>query len=128
MGWSAGARSSPHFDWVRNITATHLSQSEVDASNIEASSLFALTWQMMQSILPSGVVADFNNFVKETGLPRMDGNGDLVNGTYQVLVDGKPFAFQNVELAPPGGVICQNYSRCAHFSLLWIVYFKAFEV
>ncbi len=115
MGWSAGSRSSPHFDWVRNITATHLSESEVNTANREASSLFALAWQMMQSILPPEIVADFNNFVEAKGVPRMDGNGQLENGTYEVLIDGSTFTFCNVELAPPGGVICQNYSRCAVF-------------
>ncbi len=98
---------------MRNITATRLSQHEVDVLDAEASSLFALTWQMMRSLLPPEVVADFNNFVKKTGIPRMDGNGHLENGTYQLYVDGRPFAFHNAELAPPGGVICQNYSRCA---------------
>ncbi len=116
MGWSAGSRSRPHFDWVRNITATRLSQHEVDVLDAEASSLFALTWQMMRSLLPPEVVADFNNFVKGTGIPRMDGNGQLASGTYQVSMDGERFDFRDVELAPPGGVICRNYSRWAFFT------------
>ena len=70
---------------------------------------------MMSSLLPPEVVEDFNNFSKKTGIPRMNGNGHLEDGTYQVYVDGRPFAFHNVELAPPGAVICQNYSRCALF-------------
>ena len=110
MGWSAGSRSAPHFDWARNITASHLSNSEIATSNKEASSLFAYTWQMMRNILPAEVVADFNNYIEKSGLPRMNGNGQM-DATYQVFVDGKPFSFSNVELAPPGAVIAENYSR-----------------
>ena len=111
MGWSAGSRSAPQFDWVRNITTTRLSKPEIETSNKEGSSLFAYTWQMMRNILPAEIVADFNNFTKRTGIPRMNGNGHLPDGTYQVVVDGKPFSFPNVELAPPGAVIAENYSR-----------------
>ncbi len=57
-----------------------LSQSEINDSNAEASSLFALAWQMMKNILPPEVVADFDDFVAGTGIPRMNGNGQ---STYQ---------------------------------------------
>lgn len=117
MGWSAGSRSSPHFDWVRNITA-NLSKAEIEASNKDASSLFALTWQMMRNIIPPEVVADVDEFVAASGIPRMNGNGQLPEGVYEVLIGGVTFPFHKVELAPPGGVIGQNYSRWAVLSLI----------
>ncbi|KJA15089.1 hypothetical protein HYPSUDRAFT_109030, partial [Hypholoma sublateritium FD-334 SS-4] len=114
VGWSAGSRSAPQFDWVKNL-ATRLSTEEAETSNIEASCLFALAWQMMRHILPPEVIADFDNFVAGTGIPRMNGAGHLASGTYQVVIDGNQFLFQNAELAPPGGVIGQNYSRPIHY-------------
>ena len=116
LGYSAGSRSCPHFDWVRNITAGDLSQSDIDKANSDASSLFAFTWQMMRKKIPDEVIADFDCFMKETGMPRMGGLGttgaDASKGEYEVYADGNPFVFDNVELAPPSGVIGQNYSRC----------------
>lgn len=68
---------------------------------------------MIRNIVPPEVVADFDDFVARSGIPRMDGNGQLPEGTYEVPIDCMTFPFQNVELAPPGGVVGENYSRCA---------------
>ncbi len=108
---SAGSRSCPHFDWARNIIGRRRSQSEIDDANHDASSLFAFVWQMMRKKLPEDIIADFDNFMQEGGMPRMGGNGTAVKGSYNVDIAGNDFTFHNVELAPPSGVIGQNYSR-----------------
>lgn len=80
----------------------------------------------MRSVLPTGVLNDFNGFVQVHRLPRMDpddplstlppitegpAKNELPEGTYNVSIQGNVFKFHHVELAPPGGVIGCNYSR-----------------
>lgn len=67
----------------------------------------------MRNIFPPEIVIDFDTFVVGSGIPRMNGDGCLPEGTYHVCIKGLTFPFRDVELAPPGGVIGQNYSRCA---------------
>ncbi|KJA21474.1 hypothetical protein HYPSUDRAFT_140663, partial [Hypholoma sublateritium FD-334 SS-4] len=116
MGWSAGSRSSPHFDWAHNITK-HLTEAVIKASNIEVSSLFALTWQMVRKILPPEVVVNFDRFASESGTPWMNGNCQLPEGTYQVVIDGKMIHFTDIELAPPGVVIGEKYLCPSHYEV-----------
>ncbi|KAG6842834.1 hypothetical protein H0H93_003250, partial [Arthromyces matolae] len=117
------------FNWVRNIIKK-LKKGGVKVSNIEASTLFAVAWQLMRSQVPDEVLRDFNEFVSNLGIYRMDGglsaahedDGQLSSirmeqkfrhdrtGTLSLDVEGKEFQFSNVELAPPAGVIGQNYS------------------
>ncbi|KAG6904037.1 hypothetical protein DXG01_013058, partial [Tephrocybe rancida] len=148
MGYSAGQRNTNKFHWVHNITNTRLKHPDITSSNCRASSLFAFTWQMMQSQLPAEVISDFNSFVQRTGMRRMDADGQLAGlnsceepgvrsrynpnvhgpalkpkrphaakkatprgGTYNVAIGNQNFDFHGAELAPPGGVIGQNYSR-----------------
>ncbi|KAG6820060.1 hypothetical protein H0H93_005900 [Arthromyces matolae] len=135
MGYSAGARSKGQFDWVRNITKK-MTEEKRHASNADGSVLFAVAWQLIKSQFPEEIVDDFNDFVKSIGIRRMDwgGAGDKEatkqedgasvtlmqssiadgEGTIKVEVGNDEFEFRNVELAPPAGVIGQNYSRAIH--------------
>ncbi|KAG6820043.1 hypothetical protein H0H93_006180, partial [Arthromyces matolae] len=135
MGYSAGSRSKTAFDWVRNITKK-MSDEQKAASDMAGSVLFAVAWQLMKSQVPQEVIDDFNDFVKALGIRRMDkeagGNGgkadvaprDSGDGKVKVSIRGveqgrgrlglavgeEEFEFDNVELAPPSGVVGQNYS------------------
>ncbi|KAG6836575.1 hypothetical protein H0H93_006531 [Arthromyces matolae] len=124
MGYSAGSRSKTAFDWVKNITkkTTEAEKLESDAAG---SVLFALAWQLMKSQIPQEVIDDFTDFVKDLRIRRMDrgtqernsktlvdiSRAEENHGTLRVAVGKEEFEFDNVELAPPSGVVGRNYSR-----------------
>lgn len=123
LGWSAGQRSKRAFNWVRNVTSK---RTDSQVLNKDGASLFALAWQRMLSVLPSEVVEDFKQFIGDNGLPRMDPDNPLATlpplskgnaqnehptGTFSVTIGDDVFEFHNVELAPPSGVVGDNYSR-----------------
>ncbi|KAG6836217.1 hypothetical protein H0H93_010134 [Arthromyces matolae] len=125
MGYSAGARSKMQFDWVRNITKK-MDDASKDQSNAAGSVLFAVAWQLMKSQVPSEIIQDFDDYIESINIDRMDRGHCAVGSTNVVIrrssttdgketlgvsVEGQSFEFHNVELAPPAGVIGQNYSR-----------------
>ena len=80
----------------------------------------------MRSVLPTEVLDDFKNFVEDNNLPRMNPDDPLTTlpplskgtaknehptGMFSVPIGSDTFKFFNVELAPPCGVVGQNYSR-----------------
>lgn len=120
VGYSAGARSRPQFDWVRNLLRKPHNPALVAKSDVKCSSVFAFAWQLMRARLPEEIISDFDNYLQATGLKRMDGNGQMGAehgrrwGTYSIAAGQNCFDFHNVELAPPTGVFGQNYSRAIH--------------
>ncbi|KAG6817223.1 hypothetical protein H0H93_007413 [Arthromyces matolae] len=141
MGYSAGSRSKTAFDWVRNITRKMTDEQKV-TSDMAGSVLFAVAWQLMKSQVPQEVIDDFNDFVKSLAIRRMDKGADATSwegdnggrdrgegkvkvsilgvqegkGRLGVAVGEEEFEFDNVELAPPSGVLGQNYSRWGYTS------------
>jgi hypothetical protein len=122
VGFSAGACSSPKFDWVRNITNRKLPGNIVGDMDHRSSSAFALFWNLCRNCLPDEVMDDFDNFFEDCCMPRMDpckgaaedsaGNGDQhAFGDYSIQIGDDKFVFRNAERAPPAGVCGQNYSR-----------------
>ena len=135
LGWSAGQRNKNKCHWVKNITTRCISQDAEAELNKKASSLFALAWQIMKQRLPAEVIDDFNNFVEDLGINRMDANGQMsqfhpegaqvqqsrpknskatgkrMETKFWVESSTIQFEFTGAELAPPSGVIGQNYSR-----------------
>lgn len=121
IGFSAGARSVPKFDWVRNITSRKLPAHVIDDMDHRSSSAFALFWNLCRSSLPEEVMEDFDNFFEDCCLPRMHpcngAAGDPINhsqcmaGDYSIQIGDNKFVFKNAERAPPAGVCGQNYSR-----------------
>lgn len=123
LGWSAGQRSKRAFHWVRNITSKSADTAKL---NQDGADLFAFTWQRMRSVVPTEVIDDFNSFIEDNGLPRMNPDDPLTTlpplekgsirnehpvGKYTVTILDDQFEFHSVELAPPGGVLGENYSR-----------------
>jgi hypothetical protein len=111
-GWSAGARSSPQFDWVRNLLRK--TSPDADAQlRFEAASAFALLWNLCQALLPPEVIQDFRNFIDDSGIYRMDPSAATGNPAqqYEVLTEEGPVLFRNAEMAPPCGVFARNYAR-----------------
>lgn len=120
IGFSAGSRSAPQFDWVRNITNRKLPKGVVDEMDYRSSSIFALFWNLCRDLLPSEIMDDFDAFFDKFNMVRMSSEkGAAKNfidkktprGEYIVQVGGTEFAFSNAEMAPPAGVCGQNYAR-----------------
>jgi hypothetical protein len=112
IGYSAGARDVPSFDWVKNITRK-ISQEDRQKLDYQTSAAFALFWNMCRNWLPDCVISDIDQFVETTGLYSMDSNQRLGgrNGEYTIPIHNTSFTFSNAQLAPPTGVMAQNYAR-----------------
>ena len=119
MGLSAGALSKSMLGWVRNIRTEKKNFVKHGDVNREASSAFAVLWGLARALLPDEILADTDAFLKKIGPElRMDGNKTMDvdaqgRGTYTIHIDkGKrEFEFHGAELAPPTGVMAENYCR-----------------
>jgi hypothetical protein len=98
-----------------------LTEKVMEAVRRRQSAIFALLWQMLRSRLPPDVLEDFNKFLRDTGIRRMDAGGSMAEdgnlGTYTVEMGDNEYTFHLVDLAPPAGVVAENYSRSASFNL-----------
>jgi hypothetical protein len=118
VGYSAGSRKAPAaFDWVKNLLATTHTPEAMQAKNVKSSSVCALVWNMMRSRLPDEVLEDFDRFLLEEGLMRMDAKSAMARegsrGVYTIQIGETQFDFGRAELAPATGVFAENYSRLA---------------
>ena len=68
---------------------------------------------MCRTHLPEDVIKDFDDFFKETEVPRMDSSGNKSgsHGTYTVSDTKYEHTFNGVEMPPPCGYFGVNYSR-----------------
>ncbi|KAF8228512.1 hypothetical protein L208DRAFT_1291263 [Tricholoma matsutake] len=116
VGYSAGSRSSPKFDWVKNLLSAQHTPEVVEAMNVKASSACAFVWNLICSRLPTEVIEDFERFITDAELVRMDADSLMAEaagkGVYTVNIGEDQFDFHKVELAPATGVFAENYSRC----------------
>ncbi|XP_006457687.1 hypothetical protein AGABI2DRAFT_45050, partial [Agaricus bisporus var. bisporus H97] len=89
--------------------------------NYDASSSFAILWSLARSLLPPAIIEDFNYFIQSLGPNlHMDGNGTMAantpgKGLYHIDTGDFNFKFVGAELAPPCGVMTENYCRYIHF-------------
>jgi hypothetical protein len=117
LGFSAGSRSLPCFDWVGNILSKRLSDDDIDALDQETAHVFSLFWMLIRRRLPSSVTDDLVDWMAETGIQRM--NKDILRGfqeesnfgEIELDVGDNLFSFQWAEFTPPSGVMVANYSR-----------------
>jgi hypothetical protein len=117
VGISAGARSKPSLDWVKNILSKRHSEDFVDDLDRKTAHAFSLLWMLIRRKLPDELSDDLVSWMVETGIYRM--NKEAVQGfrknsdTGEIELDigGNSFNFQWAELAPPSGAMAANYSR-----------------
>ncbi|ESK81651.1 hypothetical protein Moror_3242 [Moniliophthora roreri MCA 2997] len=80
----------------------------------EASSAFALFWNLVYTILPLDVKVDLQEFVTSLKLPHMD-PGLIYTGKagfqYVITLNGNKIPFCFAEIAPPCSVFAQNHAR-----------------
>lgn len=116
MGLSAGALSRTILGWVRNITKDKKNLEKHDQINIDASSAFAVLWGLLRTLLLPEIVNNFNEWLQKIGPKyRMDGNNTMGSGdgrgNWGISLGRRRFEFNNAELAPPAGVMAENYCR-----------------
>ncbi|KAI0351087.1 hypothetical protein OH77DRAFT_1411632 [Trametes cingulata] len=131
VGYTAGARSRPSFNWVRNLLRRQeLSPEFLASSDYQTSCLFALAWNMIRARLPGAVTADWIEFLRSNGLPAMDAGIGIggTKGDYVIRFGDEEVTFHEAELAPPTGLLNLNYSRAIHwehqphaYSVQWII-------
>lgn len=117
IGISAGARSKPLIDWVKNIYSKRLSDDYVDDLNRKTAHAFSIHWMLIRRKLPDVVSDDLVTWLTESGIYRM--NKEVVRGireqsergNIELDIGGNSFNFQWAEMAPPSGVMAANYSR-----------------
>ncbi|GLB44031.1 hypothetical protein LshimejAT787_1502150 [Lyophyllum shimeji] len=89
VGYNAGKLNRPAFDWAKNLTRRKRDATAVAQMDVKSSSVFALLWQMVRSRLPKEVINDFDTFLTQSGIRRMDGSGQMASegssGTYSVV-------------------------------------------
>ena len=66
--------------------------------NYRMSLAFVLFWNLCQSWLPQGIIADIDEFMSSTGISALDGNHCLssIDGDYKATVGGLTYKFSNV--------------------------------
>ncbi|GLB43871.1 hypothetical protein LshimejAT787_1500550 [Lyophyllum shimeji] len=93
VGYNAGQLDRPAFHWARNLAPRKRDATAVAQMDVKSSSVFALLWQMVRSRLPEEVINDFDTFLTQLGIRRMDGSGQMASkgssGTYSVVLGCK---------------------------------------
>jgi len=116
VGISAGARSKPSLDWVKNILKKH-SDDFVDDLDRKTAHAFSLLWMLIRRRLPDKLSDDLVTWMAETGIYRMNKEAvrgfweNSATGEIELDIGGNSFDFQWAELAPPSGAMAANYSR-----------------
>ena len=113
-GYSAGSRSMPMFGWVKNLK-TKVNATTFQDQKYRASSLFALLWNMSVKVLPLKIGNDIKQFLNDNPMFRMDaGSEGKSEMRFSLQLGNHEMVFFGKELAPPSGVLGQNYSRHIH--------------
>jgi len=112
LGYTAGARSWLCLGWARNLRRK-LPNSRIRDLTYQSSSVFGLAWNMFQMQLPDEVIEDFNKWLEDSQIVKMNpsGNQKRPSGKYTICNGENPVTFHDVELAPPAGVFGANYTR-----------------
>ncbi|KAH9915751.1 uncharacterized protein B0H18DRAFT_1040298 [Fomitopsis serialis] len=116
LGYTAGSRSHPLYDWARNLRSSKHTAEFIREHDFRVSSVFALFWNLIQSHLPEEVLAPFELYLSENSMGRMDANSKSreSKGIYMVECGDEYVEFNDAELAPPAGVAGCNYARAIH--------------
>jgi len=79
----------------------------------ESSSVFALFWNILRKQLPQEINDDFEGWLQQTDIPRMNAMGAQSSGKgmYTVGYGDVKFEFHGVDMPPPSGVFGTNYAR-----------------
>ena len=83
LGISAGARSKPSLNWVRNITSKQLSNDFVDDLDRKSAHAFSLLWMLIHQRLPDELSDDLVTWLTKSGIYWM--NKDAVCGLQLLL-------------------------------------------
>lgn len=78
MGLSAGSLSHGMLDWVKNIAWQKKNLNKHQKIDYDASSAFAILWELVFTLLSDEMFNNFNEFIKSIGLElRVDGNNSM---------------------------------------------------
>jgi hypothetical protein len=112
IGYTGGAWCGCELGWARNLLRK---QTDAAANRLmyESSSAFALFWNMLRNQLPDEILDDFDAWLKEYDMVRMDtkGSQDLKKGMYTVKCGEDSFEFHCADMPPPSGVFATNHTR-----------------
>ncbi|KAF8462612.1 hypothetical protein BDZ91DRAFT_765159 [Kalaharituber pfeilii] len=102
QGYTTGNLSKPAFEWVKNHQAKY-SDSDKKEYYQQVSAAFAIFWNLMCEKLPEPIISDFEEFLTDTGIPRMHypDTPPIFSVTH---------TFSQQPLAPPSGQTTTNYA------------------
>ncbi|KAH9911012.1 uncharacterized protein B0H18DRAFT_893745 [Fomitopsis serialis] len=86
LGYTAGARNHPLFDWTKNLKSKKHDPDDLKDINFEISSVFALFWALLRVHLPQEVLRGFEDYLADNDMCRMDADEKRgnVEGEYVV--------------------------------------------
>ncbi|KAH9919230.1 uncharacterized protein B0H18DRAFT_882131 [Fomitopsis serialis] len=116
VGYTAGSRSKPTFDWARNLLSKKHPPTYINGLACRASSAAALNFNLVRGRLPDALTRDLDEYLVKNQFCRMDGQGTMAenggsHGTYCIQKGNDSVEFHNVELAPPTAFMGANYAR-----------------
>ncbi len=114
IGLSAGARSKLAFHWVCNLLSRKHSQYTIDDFNQKQCSAFTFLWNWLWCNLHKEILDNFDEWMNTTMIPCMTPEWQELSkkGSYTIELEGQdPMTFNNIELAPPAGMMVSNYVR-----------------
>ena len=126
-GYSAGQHSKPAFGWVRNLERKNeLTPEFLASADYQTSCLFALGWNICCAQLPKEVMDGWVKWLENSKLPRMDAGVCMTgtHGDYHIHIGEDTVTFHDAELAPPTGLLNQNYARSVQLLLKFNLYSK----
>ena len=99
---SPGAYSSPQLGWARNLLGKK-NTTTVTQLIYKSSSVFALFWNLIQNQLLEEVNSDFEAWLCDKQMVRMNPKGvqGTKQGEYTVKYSADAYTFHGVDMPPP---------------------------
>jgi hypothetical protein len=121
IGYTSGTRSNQSLGWARK----KLPPDCVDDLNYESALVFAMFWNMCWTRLSMEVLDNFDNFLEETEIPRLNPDGSKdISGTYTISNSQVRHTFYGMKMPPPCGYFGVNYFRYVYFHCTSIKYLQ----
>jgi hypothetical protein len=117
VGYTSRAQNCSEVMWAKNLLprkATNLQNpTQLQAFDFDCSSSFALFWNMLQSILPTEVLAGTEKYLESLGL-HMDADSNGETHFYGIQDNSNYYEFHSANLAPRQGNYAINYAGFTH--------------
>ncbi|KAK6953323.1 hypothetical protein Daesc_005626 [Daldinia eschscholtzii] len=118
FGYTCGSRHDPQIRLAAACIRLDTDEKKLREAdmNDRAQGMAGIVWNLMRSKFPPEIVADYNDTIRENGIPRMDMMRDDQSFTFKV--GGEDVTFETgengLELPPPSAMAAVHYARYTH--------------